>query len=85
MTMFAVAKPRQKEAPAYLLKSHDKISGQYLRFNGNLFISKICLQGSLENVALAVHSLRRKLERMVSQFIYQNLSPAYVKHQDLYY
>ena len=30
---------------------------------------------------LAVHSLRRKLERMVSQFIYQNLSPSGLYYQ----
>lgn len=50
----------RRKPSAYLLKSHDKISGQYLRFNGNLFISKICLQRSLENVALSCPQFKKE-------------------------
>ena len=63
MTMFSMAKAKAEGSPlshAYLLKSHDKLSGQYLRFNGNLFISKICLQGSLENVALSCPQFKKE-------------------------
>ena len=42
MTMFAMANTKEEGSPvfhAHLLKSHDKISGQYLRFNGNQTLS----------------------------------------------
>ena len=63
MTMFAMANTKEEGSPvfhAHLLKSHDKISGQYLRFNGNQFISKMCLQGSLGNVALSCPQFKKE-------------------------
>lgn len=62
MTMFAVAKTKAEGSPLYLLKSRQNIRA-VLRFNGNLFISKICLQGSLENVALSCPQFK-ELERI---------------------
>lgn len=63
MTMFAMAKTKAEGSPlshVHLLKSHDKVSGQYLRFNGNHFISKICLQWSLGNMALSCPQFKKE-------------------------
>ena len=63
MTMFAMAKTKAEGSPlshAHLLKSHDKVSGQYLRFNGNHFISKICLQRSLGIMALSCPQFKKE-------------------------